>query len=142
MYHLHFNLYLFYNDQASGRTSPNKRTSKGIEKGGIQTVAVSTSSSTDTTEQIEGADGTPEDEMPVTTPATRKGRRGAMRVMIEPGEANEEEKPQETSARRRGRKGVKLADNQGEDDKKAASTPGKLRHNLFVRALFTLEVGF
>ena len=126
-------LYFFSNDQASGRTSPDKGMSKVTEKYcGIQTEAASTSSSTDTTERIEGADGTPEDEIPVTTPASRKGRRGAMRVTIEPSKAKEEEKAQETSTRRRGRKGTKMADDQEADNKKAASTPGKWRHYSYL----------
>ena len=118
-------VYFFFNDQASGRTSPTKGMTKVTEKGGIQTEAASTSSSTGTTEQIEGVDGTPEDEIPVTTPASRKGRRGAMRVTIEPSKAKEEEKAQETSTRRRGRKGTKTADDQEAENKQAASTPGK-----------------
>ena len=125
-------LYFFFNDQASGRTSPNEGMSKVTEKGGIQTEAASTSCSTCTTEQLEGADRTLVDEIPVTTPASRKGRRGAMRVTIEPSKAKEEEKAQETSTRRRGRKGTKMADDQEADNKKTASTPGKWRHSYLA----------
>ena len=97
---------------------------KASEKGKGQTEAVLTSSSASTTEQIEGlTSGSPEDEMPVSTPATRKGRRGAMRLTVEPGE-HEEEEAQETSTRRRGRKGAKVANDQEKDNKKGAATPG------------------
>ena len=86
-----------------------------------------TSSTAETPEVLIGECGTLEDEKPVTTPASRKGRRGAMRVTIEPEEPDEETL-QKTSTRRRGRKS-KQAGDQEEGNKKETSTAGNFKNN-------------
>jgi len=115
--------------QASERRGPNKgrsRASDELAKVGSQTEPVLVSFSAGTTEQIEGASGTPEGEVPVSTITTRKGRRGAMRVTIEPEEPEEDE-PEEVSTRRRGRRGAKVTEDQEDDNKKGTSTTGRKR---------------
>jgi len=119
------------NTKASERRGPNKgrsRASDELAKVGSQTEPVLVSFSAGTTEQIEGASGTPEGEVPVSTITTRKGRRGAMRVTIEPEEPEEDE-PEEVSTRRRGRRGAKVTEDQEDDNKKGTSTTGWWRHN-------------
>lgn len=118
-------LRLFFNGKAPRIPIPSEGKSKASDKlGKGQSEPVVTSSSAGTVEQIEGADETAEDEAPVTKPASRKGRRGAMRVTIEPEEPEEEEVP-EPSTRRRGRKGAKVADDQEKENNKGTATASK-----------------
>lgn len=96
-----------------------------------QSESVVASSSAGATEQMDGRSETPEgkEKMPLTKPSTRRGRRGAMRVTIEPEEPQEEEE-RETSTRK-GRKGVITLTNepedQGENVAKETSTAGRKR---------------
>ena len=120
------------NTKASERPGPHKgrsRASDKLAKVGSQTEPVLMSFSAGTTEQIEEASGTPEGEVPVSTITTRKGRRGAMRVTIEPEEPEEDEPEEEVSTRRRGRRGAKVTEDQEDDNKKGTSTTGWWRHN-------------
>ncbi|KAL9980282.1 hypothetical protein ACROYT_G008844 [Oculina patagonica] len=96
-----------------------------------QSESVVESSSAGITEQMDETSEAPEgkDKMPLTKPATRRGRRGAMRVTIEPEEPQEEEE-RETSTRK-GRRGVMTVTNETEDQEenvaKETSAAGRKR---------------
>ena len=87
----------------------------------VQSESAVASSSAGITELVDEARETPEenDKTQVTKPSARKGRRGAMRVTIEP-EKPEEEDARETSTRR-GRKAEMVVTDKGEDQAENAA---------------------
>lgn len=116
-------VWLFPCAKTSERSSSSKGKSnipntKGNEQSQVKNAV--THSPSDTTKQVQATCQGLEDETPTTTAASRKGRRGAMRVTIEADESDEEDISQESSTiRSRGKKAV-----QEESNKNGRSSTG------------------
>lgn len=116
-------VWLFLCAKTSERSSSSKGKSnipntKGNEQSQVKNAV--TDSPSDTTKQVQATCQGLEDETPTTTAASRKGRRGAMRVTIEADESDEEDISQESSTKRsRGKKAV-----QEESNKNGRSSTG------------------
>lgn len=90
------------------------------------------SSSVGTTEHIEKASDTPEGISKKNNTTVRKGRRGMMRVTIEPEELEEEE-TSENSTRRGGKGVVETNETEEEDIQKTTSAAGRKRGRQAAR---------
>ena len=117
-------VWLFLCAKTSERSSSSKGKSnipntKGSEQSQVKNAVIDSTS--DTTKQVPATCKGLEDETPTTTAASRKGRRGAMRVTIEADESEEEDISQESSTKRgsRGKKAV-----QEESNKNGRSSTG------------------
>ena len=117
-------VWLFLCAKTSERSSSSKGKSnipntKGSEQSQVKNAVIDSTS--DTTKQVPATCKGLEDETPTTTAASRKGRRGAMRVTIEADESEEEDVYQESSTKRgsRGKKAV-----QEESNKNGRSSTG------------------
>ena len=117
-------VWLFLCAKTSERSSSSKGKSsipntKGSEQSQVKNAVIDSTS--DTTKQVPATCKGLEDETPTTTAASRKGRRGAMRVTIEADEPEEEDISQESSTKRgsRGKKAV-----QEESNKNGRSSTG------------------
>ena len=117
-------VWLFLCAKTSERSSSSKgKSSTPNTKGNKQSQGKSAvlDSTSDTKKQVQATCEGLEDETPTTTAASRKGRRGAMRVTIEADESEEEDISQESSTKRgsRGKKAV-----QEESNKNGRSSTG------------------
>ena len=117
-------VWLFLCAKTSERSSSSKgksRTPNTMGNKQSQVKSAVLDSTSDTTKQVQATCEGLEDETPTTTAASRKGRRGAMRVTIEANESDEEDISQESSTKRgsRGKKAV-----QEESNKNGRSSTG------------------
>lgn len=107
---------------SSSKGKSNMPNTKGNEQSQVKNAVLDSTS--DISKQIQATYEGLEDETPATTAASRKGRRGAMRVTIEADESDEEDISQGSSKKRGSRAKKAVQEVQEESNKNGHSSTG------------------